>query len=219
MSNTESKDCEPDMQRIIIFAITPDVQESHSVFQEVYARLDLPVDQYFHTFHADLKAAAYATGIEQAMCSFLCVFCEVQITVSTTLKQQMASGKSRSCRSNRQRFKKYLRGIKNGSKQAAFANRCCIYDPLPMYPQNKPIITWMRLPQVHLTLHFNWYIDKMEGLHPCVAEWQQHFHQVRSEYHGSGFEGPQIRRLIKSDSMRFLKELLEATSAAKGAWL
>ncbi len=163
----DSKEADPDMSLIIMYAVAPDVAESHSVFREVYGRLDLPVEQFFHTFHADLKAAAYVTGIEQAMSSFPCVYCEIQITVSTTIQKQMQPAKPRSSRSNRRRFKLYLRDTNKGSKTAAFTNRCCIYDPLAVFRQDSIIITWLRLPQVHLLHHFNWYINKTFACSRC----------------------------------------------------
>ena len=52
------KESDPAMSRIIMTAITPEVAESHAVFKEENDRLRLPVSNYFHTFHADLKAAA-----------------------------------------------------------------------------------------------------------------------------------------------------------------
>ncbi len=211
----ESKDT-PIMSKVIITAIAPAVSESYSVFKDVFERLSLPVAEHYHSFHADLKAIAHATGIDQANCSFSCPFCEVQITIRTTLHIQLLAATLRTCASNRRHYKKFIRSTK---KKAAFDARNCIHDPLKLFPQSTPIISWCRMPRVHLRLHYNWFIDRMEKYHSPLAEWYKHYNQIRSEFHGRAFEGPQLRRLTKADSIKYLQELLTETSAPKVVWL
>ncbi len=90
----------------------------------------------------------------------------------------------------------------------------CSGDPLSVFPQATAIITWCRFPELHLHLHINWYLHRMERVHPAIVEWYQHFNQTRSDFHGGDFAGPQIRRLSRPDSMQYLKTLLKTTSAA-----
>jgi len=209
-------------RRVIIIAICPEVAESNFVFAEsnfvfaeVYNLLRLPVDQHFHSFHADLKATAYATGIGGGSSSHSCPYCYIEITVSRSLLRQMACGTLRSCAANRHYYKKYLRT--QNAAAAQFFN--FINDPLQLFPQKSPVISWCRLPQFHLHLHLNWYIHAMVRLHHPVVDWYRHFHQKPSYFHGGDFQGPQLHRLTKDDSMTFLKRLLDETEAVLGVIL
>ena len=65
----------------------------------------------------------------------------------------------------------------------------CTSDPLLIFPQDSSVIEWCRLPELHLHLHTNWYIEKMENLHPIVKDWYLHFHQTRCDFHGGDFQG------------------------------
>jgi len=69
-------------RRVILIAVCPEVAESNSVFAEIYRLLLLPVEQHFHSFHVDLKAIAYATGIGDGSASHSCPFCYTDITIS-----------------------------------------------------------------------------------------------------------------------------------------
>ncbi len=54
----------------------------------------------------------------------------------------------------------------------------------------------------------------MEKLHSAISEWYLHFHQTPSLFHGGDWQGPHLHRLEKADSMMYLKELLQKTSAS-----
>ncbi len=199
-------------KRVLILAIAPHVKEANSVFSQVYSLLNLPVDLHFHSFHSDFKAIAFATGIDGGSCSHPCPYCEVRITVLTSLVNQLTAAKLRTCAGNRRYFKKFR---KSTSKTAAFDNRNCTADPLSIYPQSTPIISWCRFPELHIHLHLNWYVRRMEHLLPAVAEWYLSFNQTRSEYHGGDFQGPQLRRLTQRDCLASLKNLLTTRAASK----
>ena len=199
-------------KRVLILAIAPDVKESNPVFTEIYRLLSLAVDQHFHSFHADFKAIAFATGIDRGGSFHPCPYCEVRITVSTSLVKQLTAAKLRTCAGNRRHFKKFR---KSTSKTAAVDNRNCTADPLHIFPQSTIIISWCRFPELHIHLHLNWYVHRMERLLPAVAEWYLSFNQTRSEYHGGDFQGPQLRRLTQRDCITSLKNLVTARAASK----
>ncbi len=71
----ESKMSDHSRHNVILVAILPDVAESGDVFRQVYELLQLPVDTFFHSFHADFKAIAYATGIDGGQSSHPCPYC------------------------------------------------------------------------------------------------------------------------------------------------
>ena len=71
-------------RRVLIVAIIPGLHESNDIFLRVYEQLALPVDEYFHTFHADLKAIAFATVIDSGSASHPCYICESKITCDNT---------------------------------------------------------------------------------------------------------------------------------------
>ena len=198
-------------RRVIIIAIAPEVAESNSVFGEIYKLLALPVYQHFHSFHADLKAIAYGTGIDGGSSSHPCPYCYIEITIRRSLKQQFVCGTLRTCASNRRYYKKFL---KSSDKTAAADHFNCTSDPLLLFPQKSPVISWCRLPQLHLHLHLDWYFAKMRALHPQVVDWYRHFHQTPSDFHGGAFQGPQLQRLTRNDSMLYLKQLLNKTEAS-----
>lgn len=202
--------------RVILVAIAPGVSESNSVFHEVYNRIRLPTNQFFHSWHADLKAIAYGTGIEQASSSFPCPFCEVEITVRRSITQQMTSSKMRTCATNRRHYKSFKR---SKAATASRDNKSCIEDPLALFPQSTEIITWCRLPQLHLHLHLNWYIEAMERRLPAVRRWYLEYNQTKADFHGQQFQGPQLQRLTKPDSLKSLHKLLMQERADNDVWL
>ena len=201
-------------RRVIITAITPYTPESSHIFHFVYNKLQLPVDEVFHTFHSDCKAIAYATGTDGGNSSYPCFYCEVKITVDSPRSMQLEAAKSRTCNSNRRHFKNKLK-----SKKAAKHHRSCSSDPLRIFPQSSDIIEYVRFPELHLYLHSNWYIRAMEDRHASTKLWYTHFNQTRNPFHGGDFTGPQLHRLLKDDSMAFLKELLQSTEASNDVFL
>ena len=48
----------------------------------------------------------------------------------------------------------------------------------------------------------------MEALLPETKTWYEKFNQTRNDYNGGDFNGPQLRRLMKPDSIDHLKLLL-----------
>lgn len=202
---TERKISDMGRRRVLLVAIAPGVKESTEVFRKIYTMLNLPVHQYFHSFHADLKAVAFATGIDGGSSSHPCFACERKITIGTTVEQQLTPAKLRTCANNRRHFK-VLRS--SGGKKSASQVYNCTADPLPLFPQSSLVITWCRLPQLHLRLHLNWYIHKMHHLKPGISEWYLHFHQKPSDYHGGDFQGPQLRRLSQDGSINYLRNLI-----------
>jgi len=196
-------------RRVIITAVTPHTPESSHIFHTVYDHLQLPVDEAFHTFHADCKAIAYATGTDGGNSTYPCFYCEVKITVDTPNAKQLVAAKPRSCKSNRRHYKKHLK-----SKKAAKHHRNCSSDPLHMFPQSSDVIDYVRFPELHLYLHSNWYISRMERHHPAIKQWYSHFNQTRNPYHGGDFTGPQLHRLLKADSLKFRTEFLDTTDAS-----
>ena len=212
----EQKQSDEGRRRVIALAVIPNIQESNAVFREVYDLLQMPVDKYFHSFHADLKAVAFATGTDGGNSSYPCFACETRITVDRTLPQQLTSGKLRSCQSNRRHYKR-LTASKGGDVANKHFN--CSSNPLSMPPQSTPIISWCRMPQLHLHLHLNYYIHWVVKLHPATAMWYKHFNQTPSEFHGGDFQGPQLHRLSRRDSFVYLRELLVRTSAPPNVML
>ena len=57
------------------------------------------------------------------------------------------------------------------------------------------------------------YIDRIEKLVPETKNWYKAFNQTRSDYHGGDFDGPQLRRLMKQDSLNHLRQLLSDQNA------
>lgn len=53
----------------------------------------------------------------------------------------------------------------------------------------------------------------METIVPEIKKWYESFHQTRNEYNGGDFNGPQLRRLMKDDSIDHLRQLLSHNSA------
>ncbi len=209
--DTPSSSATPDhgRRRVIIIAILPHIAESIAVFRHVYDLLQLPTDHFFFSFHSDFKAISIATGVAGASASYPCPFCERRILVSTPLKSHLAAGTIRSCASNRRRFK----AMKRSTKQDPAQHASCVADPLQVFPQNSPIISWCRLPPLHLHLFHNWFINHIVRLHPPAADWYHHFHQIRSDYHGGDFQGPQLYRLTRPDSLEYLHRLLSEAAA------
>ena len=193
-------------RRVIIIAILPDVSESIAVFKHVYDTLQLPVDQYFFQFHSDFKAICIATGHAGPSSSYPCPLCERKITVTTDRKQHLRAGKARTCASNRAHFKQLQKSGSSDHSQHA----SCSADPLGLFPQKSRIIAWCRLPSLHLFLFVNWFIHHIVRLYPSAADWYRHYHQLPSEYHSGDFQGPQLHRLTRSDSLQYLRELLTA---------
>jgi len=76
---------------------------------------------------------------------------------------------------------------------------CVFVCSYAVFPQNTPIISWCRLPPLHILLFLNWYIKKIIKLCPTATAWYQHFHQKPSEYHGGDFQGNQLQRLSRDD--------------------
>ena len=212
-SQSECKLSDMGRRRVLIFAIVPDVKESNDVFRQIYAMVDMPVEKYFHTFHSDLKAVAYATGIDGGSSSHPCFACQVKITVRTTLAQQLKRAKMRTLADNRRHFKRFQAAKASDAKHSASQYFNCTSDPLREFPQNTHIISWCRLPQLHLRLHLNWYIHKMCKIHQETSAWYKHFHQEPSDFHGGDFQGPQLKRLTQEDSIKYLQQLLVDTSA------
>lgn len=128
-------------------------------------------------------------GIGQANTSYPCPYCEVKITIQTSLKKQLAAAKPRSCQSNRRHFKQMKKNTKLKPSANSLKHKWCISDPCEVFPQSTDVISWCRLPEVHLHLHLNWYIAKIEKAHPIISEWYLKFHQTRSDYHGGDFQG------------------------------
>ena len=114
-------------------------------------------------------------GQGQASSSYPCPYCEIKITVDTTVVNQLKAGKPRTWASNRRHFKK---NSNHNRKPIVSEHRSCISDPLQLFPQTTDIITFIRLPQLHLFLHANWYIDKIEELiralrKHIIRKWQK----------------------------------------------
>lgn len=178
-------------RRVLFTAILPAAAESYHLFSTVYKLLRLPTAETFHSFLGDCKAIAISTGIDIGASSHSCPFCEAKLTVDRTLLQQLTSAKLRTCNSNRHHFTKLKAARRSKPATAAKQHKNCINSPLAMFPQTTQIISWCRLPQVHLHLSLNWYIDRIEKQHPQISSWYQTFHQTRSDYHGGDFQGPQ----------------------------
>ena len=51
---------------------------------------------------------------------------------------------------------------------------------------------------------FNWGFDLLERHLSAAITWSDHYHVVRSDYHGFCFEGNGCRRLLQDDSLDFL---------------
>ena len=68
-------------------------------------------------------------------------------------------------------------------------HRSCISIPLSFFPQKTDMITFIRLPELHLHLHVNWYITRIEKLVPFISKWYIDLHQTRSDFHGGDFQG------------------------------
>ena len=115
--------------------------------------------------------------------------------------QSVAGAAKWTCAANRRHYKKYRKSP--NAHAAQFFN--CISDPLQLFPQKSSVISWCRLPQLHLHLHLNWYIHAMERLHHPVVDWYRHFRQKPFDFRGGDFQGPQLQRLTKDDSMTYLK--------------
>ena len=191
-------------KRVIMLCVIPEAAESNALFAEVYRLLNLPVDEYFHSFHADLKAIALATGIECGAASYPCCYCERKMTVDVPNEKQLTAGTMRSCKSNRRHCKQF----KKSKDKTAKKYFSCNAAPIKSFPDDTLIITWSRLPELHLFLHVNYYIDNICRCHPPATAWYEHYHQTRSPFHGEAFQGPQLRRLTRKDSMEYLEKLL-----------
>ncbi len=100
----------------------------------------------------------------------------------------MSRAKLRTCASNRRHFKKNSRGMRTPIVKE---HRGCITDPMNFFPQEIAIIRTARLPELHLHLHCNWYIDHIEKLVPSISDWYKDLHCTRSDYHGGDFQGMQ----------------------------
>ena len=48
---------------------------------------------------------------------------------------------------------------------------------------------------------------------PEIKTWYDHFHQTRNEYNRGDFNGPQLRRLMKDDSLAHLRQPLAHNAA------
>lgn len=96
---------------------------------------------------------------------------------------------------------------------------CAYMFVYAVFPQSTDIITWCRLPPLHLHLFLNWFVKKIVKIHPNTETWYKHFHQQPSEYHGGDWQGPQLYRLSRSDSTDFLRDLLETDAAPAEAML
>ena len=53
----------------------------------------------------------------------------------------------------------------------------------------------------------------MEKEVPEIKEWHEHFHQSRNDYNGKDFNGPQLTRLMKDDSIANLRQVLSHNEA------
>ncbi len=69
--------------------------------------------------------------------------------------------------SNRRHYRKFMKMNKPIAKKHAN----CTSDPLRLFPQDTPVISYVRFPQLHVFLHLNWYIDHMETRHSDVQLW------------------------------------------------
>ena len=106
-------------KRVILLCVIPNAEESNALFAEVYRLLALPVHDYFHSFHADLKAIAYATGIDSGTTSHPCCNCERKMTVDVALAKQLTADKLRTSTSNLHHFKKFTRSGDDTAKKHA----------------------------------------------------------------------------------------------------
>ncbi len=168
-------------KRVIMLCVIPNASESNALFAEIYRLLDLPVAEYFHSFHADLKAIAYATGIEGGGCSYPCFVCEQKLTIDVPLAKQFTAGTLRTCATNRRHFKKF----KVSGDATAKKYVICDADPLAIFPQKTSFVSFIRFPELHAHLHLNYYIDHICSIHPSAEAWYSHFNQTRSEFHGA----------------------------------
>ena len=144
----------------------------------LYRLLALPVHDYFHSFHADLKAIAYATDTDSGTASHPGCYCERKTTVDVALAKQLTADKLRNCTPNRRHFKNFIRSGDDTAKKHAN----CSSNPLQLFPQTTPIISWCQLPE--LRLHLKCYINHLCLLHPQAERWIKHFNQIQSEIHG-----------------------------------
>jgi len=191
-------------RRVITTALLPDIKESPESLGIIFKQLDYPVNDFFFSLHADLKADAIATGIGPGSSSCPCPWCKRRITVDQSKMLQMKSGVIRTMRNNSLNYKRFLQSDR--TEPSKFFN--CVSEPMSFLPKTLSPIRWLRLPQLHLHLLGNWFIKRLTDVFADTPLWYKHFHQQPSEYHGGDFEGNQLHRLSRADSMQYLRRFI-----------
>lgn len=193
----------------MILAILPGSFEGSSTLHTVYSLLKLPTQAFYFSFHADFKALCAAVGVAGGSATCPCPYCDRKLAASVPLATQATKGVNRTCTSVRRLYKKSLRATK--IKPGQFAN--CVCDPLSIFPQTIPVLDFAPLPELHLWLVLNWFIKKIVACHPAAESWYLHYHQLPNEYHGGQFNGPQLHRLTRDNSLEYLDGLLKSADA------
>ncbi len=203
--NSDSKrsaDDEPEhgRRRTIMIASVHNQQESLAALRKLFLLLKFPADTYEFIFIADFKLLNICFGLSTNSATYPCVFCERSLLPGVELATQVTAAKLRTVDSIKRHAKLFKR---HGGDHKS--HRSCIDKPLSVFPVSQPIEEYVAQPPLHTMLGiFNWGFDLLERhLSPAIT-WSDHYHVVRSDYHGFCFEGNGCRRLLQDDSLDFL---------------
>ena len=192
-------------RRCILVAIMPSMKESFQVLQELFQLIAFPKDVPF-MFVGDLKVLNIALGLSTAAATHPCPYCEVVMLASVPLAEQLRAGKPRTY-ATISRHAHELKDADDDAKNHASVLR----TPLPLlsHHPNRNIDLVAAHPGLHYLLSGNWFIHRLEQLLPDVDEWWRKYNFVRPQYHSGAFEGNQMRRLLRPDSILALRDIID----------
>jgi len=192
-------------KRVIVVASIPTQSENHAALKKAFSILKFPSLHYEMVFIADFKLLNIVFGLSTNAATYPCVYCEQSLLSSVSRELQLTGGKPRTVdsitRHNQQRIKR---------KHEQHLHRSCVAKPLTIFPKQQQIDEYVPLPPLHIFMGVtNWCCDLLDKCLPTMEAWPKQFYITRSDYHGNKFEGNACRRLLKDDSLSFLKHHID----------
>lgn len=206
-------------RRAILLANIPNVHESHASIHKLFHILNFPTATHPFVFIGDMKFLGLTLGIAGGSASFGCVFCEQDLRVSAPRELQLSAAKLRTPASISQHFHELKESGDLDNHKNYYS---CVAEPMDLYSENKNdnISDIIAIPGLHCLLSGNWFIDRLakqgDNIAAAVDTWYTGYHMVRPTYHSGDFEGNQLRRLLRPDSLKRLFSLLQQADP-KGA--
>ncbi len=193
-------------RRVILIFVMPGMKEGYALLRTIFDTIDFPAADVPFLFIGDLKVLNVVLGLSTAAASQPCPFCEVTILAKVSLRQQLQAGVPRTYQSCCNHADQLAES--KGDSLAEHAS--CINHPIPLF-QMQPTSPFDEVcghPGLHYLLSANWFINHLSKLYN-IDEWWRSFHYVRPSYHGGAFEGNQIRRLLRPDSLQLLRDVID----------